>query len=370
MTSTLDFLNDIDVPQHQITNLPINLIDPDPEQPRMTFHAVDGMVDPEEREALEELASDIASNGQIQPIAVKEKGNGRYQIIAGERRWRAVKLNNSRSVENSETIQAIIRQDLADAKLRLIQLSENLQRRNLTDIEVGTSLKKIFQEYPQLKKQNVAKLINCNKSYISRVLAFVDPEWAHVVETGIIKRASVLEKFKALPESKREELREKSLNEDRPLTSVDIANARKASSGGLVPPMIPELGAQPKQWLRLGISQDLAMTVQNFLDDQPSEEGSYQPGVSRKTIIDHGGEAVIPSDYKSLGASVLAKRELKLTVNQLIALHKKTKIPNAIVSMMLPVEEMRIAIELLGGEVPEDDNLLVMILSKLLVEKQ
>lgn len=58
-TSTLDFLNNLDVPKSQIVDLSIELIDPDPNQPRTAFNAIDGMVAPEVEEALQELADDI-----------------------------------------------------------------------------------------------------------------------------------------------------------------------------------------------------------------------------------------------------------------------------------------------------------------------
>lgn len=408
-TSTLDFLNNLDAPQRQIVDLPITLVDPDPNQPRTAFNAIDGMVAAEVEEALQELADDIAENTQLQPILVKEMDNGRYQIVAGERRWRAIRLNNAQGVPNSDTIQAIIRQDLSNAKLRLTQLSENLQREQLTDIEVATFLKAILEEFPELQKQDLAKLLKRNSQYISRILALVDPRWADVVQTGIITYASLLEQFKALPEHKQAELKKKAVEENRPLTSGDMKRARdehkNGQGAGLVPPVVPKVGnaaeAMSKLGLRdphtvdlasgrtdaeaengsqgpSGVDADLANAVQSLIDAHAPKGESYRPGAAAmtpatnegKTIVDHGGDAVIPRNAGSLNPSLLEKRELKLTVNQLITLYGETDVSDSyVVSMLLPVEELRKAIQGLNGEVPDDDNLLVMTLVQLLNQK-
>lgn len=408
-TSTLDFLNNLDVPKSQIVDLPIELIDPDPNQPRTAFNAIDGMVAPEVEEALQELADDIWENTLLQPIIVKEMDNGRYQIVAGERRWRAFRLNAARGVPNSETIQATIRQDLANAKLKLTQLSENLQREQLTDIEVAAFLKAILEEYPELQKQDLAKLLKRNSQYISRILALVDPRWADVVQTGIITYASLLEQFKALPEHKQAELKKKAVDEKRPLTSGDMKRARdehkNGQSAGLVPPVVPKVGSAAEAMSKLGlrdsntvdlvsgksdadaengsqgpsgVDANLANAVQSLIDAHAPKGESYRPGAAAltpatgegKRIVDHGGDAVIPQSADSLNPSLLEKRELKLTVKQLITLYGETDVSDSyVVSMLLPVEELRRAIQGLNGEVPDDDNRLVMTLVQLLNQK-
>lgn len=407
MTSTLDFLNNLDAPKSQIVDLSIALIDPDPNQPRTAFNAIDGIVAPAVQEALQELADDIAENSQLQPIIVKEMENGRYQIVAGERRWRAFRLNNANGVPNSETIQAIIRQDLANAKLRLSQLSENLQREQLTDLEVAAFLKAILDEYPELQKQDLAALLKRNSQYISRILALVDPRWSDVVQTGIITYASLLEQFKALPKHKQAELKQKAVDENRQLTSGDMKRARdehKGGSAGLVPPVVPTVGAaeaMTKLGLRdpntvdlvsgqtdaaaangsqgpSGVDPSLASAVQSLIDDWAPKEENYQPSTAAltassgegKTISDHGGDVVIPRDAGTLSTALLEKRELKLTVSQLITLTAETEgLGSHVVSMLLPVEELRQAIQNLNGEVPDDDNRLVMTLVQLLNQK-
>ena len=97
--------------ENQISLLRMSLIDPKSDQPRKSF----------DKEALEELADSIAQNGLLQPILVREYGAGRYQIIAGERRFRASKI------AGLTEIPAIIL-DKDDRKAAEIALIENIQR--------------------------------------------------------------------------------------------------------------------------------------------------------------------------------------------------------------------------------------------------
>ena len=102
----------------KISKLSISLVDPKADQPRKNF----------DRAALEELAKSIEENGLLQPILVREYGNGRYQIIAGERRFRASKI------AGLSEIPAIIL-DKDDRKVAEISLIENIQREDLNPIE-------------------------------------------------------------------------------------------------------------------------------------------------------------------------------------------------------------------------------------------
>ena len=102
MSSTADFLASLAAPTQQVVDIAIDDIAPDPNQPRTRFHSVDGQVDDQSRQRLEELADDIAEQGLLQPITVREKPEGGYQIVMGERRWRAVRLNRERGAAASD----------------------------------------------------------------------------------------------------------------------------------------------------------------------------------------------------------------------------------------------------------------------------
>lgn len=396
--STLDFLNNLKAPQRQVEDLALDQIHPDPDQPRKSLQAVDGMVDPAAQEALQELADDIDANGLHQPITVREVEPGRYLIVMGERRWRAFKLNQSLGRPNSDSIPTIIRQDLSAARLRLSQLSENLHRNDLTDIEVASFLKVILEEYPELQKQELAKLLHRNNQWISRILALLDPRWAHVINAGIITYASLLEQFRALPGHKQQELVTRAKEENRPLTSGDMKQARQEArdeknSKGLVPPSIPTVSSASEALQRLGagrepdtidmlsgrtdndgappaggLTPDLANMVQNLIDSHAPKDEAYTPPANvspsplEPRIRDFGGDAVMPPGPQSLNVGLLEKREVKLTLEQLETLLSIGALANKshVVTVMLPVEEVKEAIAVMGGEQPEDDSLLVM----------
>ncbi|MFD2274708.1 hypothetical protein ACFS07_36040 [Undibacterium arcticum] len=101
-----------------------------------------------------------------------------------------------------------------------------MQRDDLTDLETAATLKVLFTKFPELQKQQIAKILKLRNSHISRLLALLDPQWAHVVNSGIITYASLLEQFKSLPEDARNELVSTAKSEERPLTSTDLKKMR------------------------------------------------------------------------------------------------------------------------------------------------
>jgi ParB family chromosome partitioning protein len=110
------------------SNLPLSSIHPNPMQPRTVFQA----------EKLEELAASIRANGIIQPIVVREYQDG-YQIIAGERRWRAAKLAGITDVP-------VLVQDVADPRMLELALIENIQREDLNPIETAHAYERLSRE--------------------------------------------------------------------------------------------------------------------------------------------------------------------------------------------------------------------------------
>ena len=114
--------------ENQISKLKISLVDPKSDQPRKYF----------DKEALEQLAASITENGLLQPILVREYGEGRYQIIAGERRFRASKL------AGLTEIPAIVL-DKDDKKAAQIALIENIQRENLNPLEEAMAYRSLAE---------------------------------------------------------------------------------------------------------------------------------------------------------------------------------------------------------------------------------
>ena len=110
--------------------LPLHKVEPNPDQPRQDF-------DPEELQA---LADSIAEHGVIQPLTVRELSTGYFQIIAGERRWRAARLANL-----TEIPAVIIEAD--DQKVMELALIENLQRQDLNAVEEALGYRSLLVEY-------------------------------------------------------------------------------------------------------------------------------------------------------------------------------------------------------------------------------
>jgi ParB family chromosome partitioning protein len=116
-------------PQPEITNsIAIDQIDANPIQPRRLF----------QQERLAELAQSILANGIIQPLVVRKAGD-RYQLVAGERRWRAAKLANLARVP-------VVVQDIPDERLLEITLIENIQREDLNPIETAVAFDRMARE--------------------------------------------------------------------------------------------------------------------------------------------------------------------------------------------------------------------------------
>lgn len=110
--------------------LPLHKVEPNPDQPRQDF-------DPEELQA---LADSIAEHGVIQPLTVRELPSGYFQIIAGERRWRAARLANL-----TEIPAVVIEAD--DQKVMELALIENLQRQDLNAVEEALGYRSLLVEY-------------------------------------------------------------------------------------------------------------------------------------------------------------------------------------------------------------------------------
>lgn len=372
-----------DVQDESVIPLFVNDIRPDPDQPRKSLQAIDGEVAPEDQMALESLAEDMYENGQHQPIVVKQMDDGMYQIVMGERRWRAAKLNFEKHGDGADTVKAIVRNDLAGEKLKLAQLAENLQREDLSDLETAMFLKKTLDEFPDLQKQTLAKLLKKNSQYISRILALVDPAWANVVDTGIITYASLLEQFRALPESTRNDLIATAKKEERALTSGDITKARNTVKGKDKPAAPSPVGeaAANDQWPFEPQSKKLTPQtiddVSAFIASETPETETYKYtgkpldiAQSDRTIKDFGGDATIPAGIEALNPSLFDKREVKLTMGQLRTLLAANSFDSEdhIVTAMMPVAEVRNAINQIGGELPADENQLVLALIKRLNE--
>ena len=135
-----------------ILRIPMDLIEPNPFQPRMSF----------DQEALEELAESIKTLGLIQPITVRRKDDGRYQIISGERRFRASRLSGM------DMIPAYIR-DTNDQGMLEMAIVENIQRENLDPIEIAMSYQRLIDEC-RLTQEQMAVRVGQKRASVTNYL--------------------------------------------------------------------------------------------------------------------------------------------------------------------------------------------------------
>ncbi|MGP9765163.1 ParB/RepB/Spo0J family partition protein [Halomonas sp. AOP13-D3-9] len=129
-------------------------------------------------EALEELADSIRAQGVMQPIVVRPIGVDRYEIIAGERRWRAAQL------AELDVIPAVIR-EVSDEVALALALIENIQRENLNAIEEAMALKRLGEEF-ELTQQQIADAVGKSRTQVANLLRLLalDPEVQTLLERG------------------------------------------------------------------------------------------------------------------------------------------------------------------------------------------
>jgi ParB family chromosome partitioning protein len=131
--------------------LAVSDIEPHPDQPRRYFA----------EDALEELAASIAQRGVIQPVIVRPLGQGHYQLVAGERRWRAAQK------AQLHEIPAIVR-DLSEREVMALALIENLQREDLNPIEEARAYQRLA-EHERLTQAEIARMVDKSRSHVANI---------------------------------------------------------------------------------------------------------------------------------------------------------------------------------------------------------
>ncbi len=147
--------NNIDDNEKYVNLININRIKPNKNQPRKYF----------DREKIKSLEESIKNHGIMQPIIVRKSNDG-FEIVAGERRWRAAK--NAKI----DDVPCIIR-ELDDEKLMELSLIENLQREDLNDIEEALAYKRLTDEF-KMTQDRIAKIIGKSRSYVANTLRLLN----------------------------------------------------------------------------------------------------------------------------------------------------------------------------------------------------
>jgi len=222
--------------QEEVRQIRVDDIVPSPYQPRSVF----------DEERIEELCRTIRTHGVIQPIIVREK-NGKYELIAGERRWRAVRKLGF------EHVPAIVR-NLNDSQAASMSLIENLQREELTAIEEAMAYQQLIQLHG-LTQESLAQRLGKSQSTIAnkiRLLQLGEPVRRALLERKVTERHA-----RALLALPNEELQNKVLQEilDKDLT-VKQTEARVSFHLQVL-----EAGRQRKDRRRVSFAKDVRLAI-------------------------------------------------------------------------------------------------------------
>lgn len=139
-------------------SLPVEQLTPNPDQPRRTFTS----------EALQELADSLRHRGMLQPLIVRPHpdGSGLYQIVAGERRWRAAQMAQMHEVP-------VIVSDLDDSEVLEVAIVENIQRADLNAIEEAASYRQLMERFGHTQER-LAEVLNKSRSHIANLLRLLN----------------------------------------------------------------------------------------------------------------------------------------------------------------------------------------------------
>lgn len=153
-----------------IVRIPVDMVEPNPYQPRMSF----------DNEALNELADSIRTLGLIQPITVRRKSDDRFQIISGERRFRACRLCNM------DMIPAYV-MEADDQGMLEMAIVENIQRENLDPIEVAMSYQRLIDEC-RLTQEQMAERVGKKRASVTNTLRLLrlPAKVQHDLKVGLI----------------------------------------------------------------------------------------------------------------------------------------------------------------------------------------
>ena len=153
-----------------VLRIPVDQIEPNPYQPRMAF----------DNESLEELADSIRTFGLIQPVTVRKKSDGRYQIISGERRYKACRL------VGMDMIPAYIR-EANDQGMLEMAIVENIQRQDLDPIEVAMSYQRLIDEC-SLTQEEMADRVGKKRTSITNYLRLLKlpAKVQHDIKVGLV----------------------------------------------------------------------------------------------------------------------------------------------------------------------------------------
>lgn len=246
-------------PVSSTNTLPIEQLQPGEYQPRTRM----------DQDSLQELAESIKSQGIIQPILVRPIVGGRYEIIAGERRWRAAQLAHLQDVP-------VLVRDIPDEATLAVALIENIQRENLNPVEEAVGLKRLMNEF-DLTHEEIAKSVGRSRTAV----------------TNLLRLLSLSHGAKQLLEHGKIEMGHARALLGLPVEQQDYAAAqvhKKKLSVRQTEALVRQIVQPPKQTKKQSKSAD----IQRLEEDLAEKLGTTV------SVQDENGKGKIIIDYKSL----------------------------------------------------------------------
>ncbi len=231
--------------QGKAVSLRITEIEPNKSQPRKQFD--DG--------ALADLAASIAQHGVIQPLLVRPLTNGGYQLVAGERRWRAARMAGLTEVP-------VVIRELSDKETAELALIENLQRQDLNPMEEAYGYRTLMEQYG-LTQDEAAKAVNKSRPAVANALRLLNlpGELASLVEHGALSagHARALLSF----ETPQEQIQAAKLAMDKDLTVRTLEKMAKEARTQRTPRAAASAGRRPRLFdeVELALTENLGRKV-------------------------------------------------------------------------------------------------------------
>jgi ParB family transcriptional regulator, chromosome partitioning protein len=284
-----------------VRQVPVARIDPSPDQPRLAL----------DKEGLGELAASVREHGVLQPILLRPLPGGRYQLVAGERRWRASML------AGIETIPALV-EDLDDQTSLEISIIENLQREDLSPLEEAAMYQRMTQEYGYSVRK-LAQKLGKDKGYVENRLRLVDapPEVRDLVSLRKDTLSHAYELMKVTDPRRRRRLAEQVARGELTLSKLRARIEGRvaddgSTDGGAAPPV-----RRRRRPTSVAASAEEA-TALSDADEDPETEAA------------RADETLAPASDQPIGddALVTAKTRLNEALGELVGVLRTTATPS------------------------------------------
>lgn len=248
--------------------VPIDQIDPNPKQPRKNFDA----------DAIDELASSIREHGVLEPVIVRPLA-GRYELVVGERRWRAARL------AGLTEIPAIVR-TLSDVEALELALIENIQREDLSPLEEAETYRRLMDEFHMTQEQ-VAKRVGKSRSTVANSLRLLDldPELRDEIQRGALTAGHAKALLSVTSKAERLSLAQKVIDEGLSVRAIETLVAQKRDT------------TKPKSRATGGAGRDMSRRSDPFIADLTDR---LQQSLGTKVrLVTQGQRGRIEIDYYS-----------------------------------------------------------------------